>query len=312
MEAKLSKCPLRTYYTDPSAYARGQRAIVETFDPDVVVAPFVLVGLAEAFGGQVRYFDDQPPNLVRPAISSAEDVGRLTLPDPDTHPALLYYREALRALVAEHGRERIIAAPMLGPFDLPIMIMGLEAWLESVLFSGDQMLRVLEVTIPFAQRWVNALVSDGASALVLPSPFLTPAVITSELAERVVIPAIWGAYEQLPCPVFLHSVGGPFLPLLRLLAGLPNVAGAVVDEGEDLTESRDALGPTALLFGGLDGGRSWRRTPEQIETFVRQILLDRKDDPRFVFATIGADVAWQTRPEQIHAIQRTIAEPDGE
>jgi len=124
--AKLTACSLSTYYTDPVAYARGQQAVTETFHTDVLAAPFVLAGLGEAFGGELRYFHDQPPNLARPAIRSIVELSDLTVPDIDGHPSLVYYREALRHLVTQHGHNTIIAAPLLGPFDLPIMIMGLD------------------------------------------------------------------------------------------------------------------------------------------------------------------------------------------
>ena len=32
--ARLTNCPLDQYYTDPAAYARGQSAVRETFQPD--------------------------------------------------------------------------------------------------------------------------------------------------------------------------------------------------------------------------------------------------------------------------------------
>lgn len=309
--ARLTGCDLQTYYTDASAYARGQQAVVETFHPDVLAAPFVLAGLGEAFGGELRYFQDQPPNLARPVISSTDELSTLTEPDIDGHPSLLYYREALRRLADQYGHDTIIAAPLLGPFDLPIMIMGLEGWLQSVISAPDEVSRVIEITSPFFLRWVAALLADGADALILPSPFLIPAIITRELAERVVVPVLDEIYAQLPCPVILHSVGSPFLPLLELLGTLPNIAGAVLDEGEDLTTARECLGPDAILFGGLDGGLIWRRTSEEVRTATRRILDERRDDPRFVFTTVGPDVAWQTPPELIQSIQETIAEAGG-
>lgn len=59
--ARLTGCPLRDYYTDASAYARGQTAVREIFRPDILFSPFSLVGLAEAFGGEAKYFDNAPP-----------------------------------------------------------------------------------------------------------------------------------------------------------------------------------------------------------------------------------------------------------
>ncbi|MCK5115308.1 MAG: hypothetical protein KAR44_01830 [Candidatus Aegiribacteria sp.] len=306
--AKLTECSLRTYYTDPASYSRGQQAVAETFHPDVLLSPFFMAGFGEAFGGELRYFEKQPPNLARPAISSIYELPDLNIPDPDSHPSLVYQREALRNLVIQHGQETIIAASLLGPFDLPIMIMGLESWLEIVLCDPGGVKQMLDVTTPFFLKWIEILIAEGADALVLPSPFLTPAILTCEVAERIVLPALRGIYDQLPCPVILHSVGGPFMPLLKLLGKLPNIGGAVVDEGEDLVMVRDVLGPGRILFGGLDGGLIWRRTPEELRVATHQILNERKDDLHFVFTATGPDVDWRTTPEQLHAILSAISE----
>jgi len=306
--AKLNRCPLDVYYRDPAAYARGQAAVVDMFHPDVLVAPFALVGLGEAFGGELRFFADQPPNLARSAIRSIDDWDRLCVPDIDSHPSLTYFREALRMIASAHGHETIIAAPMLGPFDLPIMVLGLNGWLETVLARPQEIPRVMEVTGPFFLRWVSAALADGANAVVLPSPFLLATIITRDLAESIVVPTLRDIYAQLPCPVLLHCVGAPFLPLLDILVELPNVGGTVVDEEDDLSAARKILGPERVLFGGLDGGRIWRRSPEELRITTRKILEAQRDDPRFVFATVGPDVAWQTSTEQIQSIQETIAE----
>ena len=94
--AGLTGCPLEQYYNDPAAYARGQAAVRETFQPDVLFGPLVVAALAEAFGSRVRYSDKVAPVVSAPAIGSAAEWERLPIPDPDRHPRLLYLREALR------------------------------------------------------------------------------------------------------------------------------------------------------------------------------------------------------------------------
>jgi hypothetical protein len=117
--AGLTGCPLEQYYNDPAAYARGQAAVRETFQPDVLFGPLVVAALAEAFGSRVRYSDKVAPVVSAPAIGSAAEWERLPIPDPDRHPRLLYLREALRRVVAEQGGEVPIAAVLVPPIDLP-------------------------------------------------------------------------------------------------------------------------------------------------------------------------------------------------
>ena len=80
--AKLTDCPLKQYYSDAAAYARGQAAARELFEPDALCTPFAYGLIGEAFGSSLHYFEDMAPNVRRPAISSLKQWESLVFPDP--------------------------------------------------------------------------------------------------------------------------------------------------------------------------------------------------------------------------------------
>jgi uroporphyrinogen decarboxylase len=61
--ARLTGCPLEQYYTDPVAYVRGQTAIREMFQPDILYAPVAFASLGAAFGGELVHLETMPPDL---------------------------------------------------------------------------------------------------------------------------------------------------------------------------------------------------------------------------------------------------------
>ena len=126
--AKLTNCPLTDYYTNPTAYARGQFAVRETLQPDILLGPLAFCLEGQVFGSQVRFFENQAPNLTSPAISSADEIQRLTTPDINSHPTLTFFQEAIRQMSDQHGQEVPIAAVTLNPVDLPAMIMAKTRW----------------------------------------------------------------------------------------------------------------------------------------------------------------------------------------
>jgi len=308
--ARLTNCPLEQYYTDPVAYARGQSAVRETFQPDVLFSPFAFASIGAAFGSEVHFFANQAPNIRRPAIQSAEDWDKLVLPDPDTHPRLLFFREAIRRMAAEHQGQVPIAAVLPPPIDLPALIMGIETWLETVLFDAGGTQRIMDQVVPFFVRLANSLLADGATFIVLPCAFASPTIVTREIAAAFARPALEEALAQLKGPVVLHHIGAPILRHLDLLTGLPSTVAFALDHQDNLSQARRVVGPAAVLFGGPNGPNLGRMTRAQVESECRAVLENRRHDIHFVLFTSGADVPLDTPPENIHAM-REAAESFG-
>ncbi len=300
--AKLTGCPLDQYYTDPSSYSRGQSAVRETFRPDVLCAPLAFSSIGAAFGGELVFPYTDVPNIRRPAVQSADEWDLLVPPDPDTDPRLLYFRDAIRLMAAEHKNQVPIAMVIPIPADIPGLVMGLESWLETVLFDPARAQRVMDKVIPFYVRLVNGFFAAGATFVVMPCGFASPTMVTREIVTAFTRPILAQVLAQLRGPVVLHNVGAPLLAHLDLLTGLPSVAGFIMDQRDDLARARRVAGPDPVLFGGLDCSNISRMTAAEVEDRCRAILAERRRDPCFVLGTSGPDVVWHTPPENIHAL----------
>ncbi len=302
--ARLTGCRLTEYYADPVEYARGASAVMETFQPDILFGPFALCLEGAAFGSQVRFYEDQAPNLARPAISSSDEIAQLAVPDIDTHPRLRFFRAAIRRMATEHGRQAAIAAVALDPMGLPAMIMGIEGWLETLLFDEAGTQRMLEMSVPYSVRWANALLAEGATFVVMPAAFANPTIVTREMAARIAVPALREAYSQVNGLLVIHSAGAPLAPFLDLLADLPNVVGFVLNHRDSFAEARARVGPQPALLGNIDGPTLHTRRPDEIVAECRKVLHDRRDDPRFILGTSAADIGFDTPVENIRAVLR--------
>ncbi len=303
--ARLTDCPLERYYHDPGAYAAGQRAVRDTFHPDILFMPFALVKEGEAFGATAHTFANQPPNLDRPALAG-EEFTACHLPDIDIHPSLLYLRESLRRTVADNGTTLPVAALALDPFALPVMLFGLERWLEIFLCEVPLRRDVLAMTSAHFVRWANALLADGAACVILPSIFTSPAVLPRTLVEQHVVPVLQQALSQVKGPVIIHHAGGPMHPFLDLLAPLPAAAFAV-DARDPLAACRAAVGPERPLLSGIDGPSLADRAPSEIAMSARARCTELTDT-RFIFTTTGPDVPYATAPGNLHALAGVFAD----
>lgn len=306
--AGLTKCPLEQYYRDPLAYSRGQSAVYAAVRPDLLFGPFAFALLGEAFGSRVHFMKDQAPNLVGPVLgdAGADSVSRLEIPDITSHPNLLYLQRALQLMAAEFGPEVPVATAMLSPIDLPIMLMGIGGWLDTVLFDPDGVKRILAITQPFFVEMANALLAAGSAFVVLPAMFANPSIVTREIIAATAIPVLRESFAQVNGPMVIQSGGVRIGPFLDLFADLPNVTAAVVNDGEDLAEARRAAGPELTLIGNLEGPALIHRTPEEIQADCLRVLRECQADPYFILGSTGVDIAIDTPVENLLAWKRAV------
>lgn len=304
--AKLSGCNLKKYYTSASEYVVGQQRIIETFQTDIIMSPFALALDTLAFGGTIRFYDNQPPNITRVALSPNESLNNIIWPDIDSNPNLLFIRESVRKLSEIYGREFPIVAPWNGPLELASCIVGLERLIEMLLFDKSQAEFLMEKISQYASKWGNALLDDGANMLVHPATMANIAVVTESMATQIVVPLLTKTYKAIHGNVILHHGGGRIQPLINAYKDLPNLGGFAVDFKDDLSSCRERIGTEILMLGNIEGPTLVHKTCEEISSITNLILENRKDDPHFILGTTSADVAFDTSIAQINSIIQAV------
>lgn len=305
--ARLTGCPLEEYYRRPDRYVEGQAAVLDLCGPDILFAPFALSLEAEAFGSDLIFLPDYPPNVRKPSVRSADEFIALPLPDVDNHPSLVYLRESVGLLAARCVGRTPICAIVTAAVDLPAMVMGIDRWIETLLFTPDKAVRILHHAERHFVALANALLADGASFIALPIMFSNPQVLFPRIITEVILPALASSFSQVRGPIVFHHGGNTMLPLLGEYLGLPNVAGYAVDHRDSLSDARRLLGSNRLLLGNLSGPTLSRMPADLVLERVDRILEDRRGDPRFIFATSGADIPLSTPPGLLRAVAGRIS-----
>lgn len=304
--ARLTECPLQQYYTDVDSYVRGQVAVRQLLKPDVLYGPFSFPLEGTAFGSQVRWFETQPPNLTRPAIESIAELDKLSMPDIKAHPVFRFIHESIHRLADTYAGEVPIAAVAINPVDLPVMIMGIDNWLQTMLFDPEGTQAMLALTIPHFVGWANMLLEAGAAFVVSTSAFVSGTIVTHSMAETIGIPALQTAFAQLNGPVVLHNTGAPIVPHMDLLASIPNVAGFALNHKESYAEARDIIGPEPVLVGGTDGTALQLQSRSEVWDTCWTALEDRREDAHFILGTDGADISYNTPMENIYVFHESV------
>ncbi len=202
-----------------------------------------------------------------------------------------------------------MAAPIIAPTDLPNLLIGMDAWLEFLLFEPEPARFWSRVAMDHFLALAGAYAEAGAAFLVMPIMMISPSFVDQALADRILKPLLREAFERTPIPVVFHHGGNRITPNLKIYKDLPNLAGFALDEKDSFREARDILGPGPVLMGNMSGPHVSRRPPADVEGRIRALLADRNTDRRYILASSGADIPYDTDPEILSSIRRILEEP---
>ncbi len=304
--AALANIPLDKYYCNAEFYAKGQQAVVDNIEPDILFGPFTLAFEAEAFGAQLAHFSNNVPNIKTPAISDYSQIKHLELPNIEKHAGLNFIIESVRELSSHYKNQIPVAAILSSPTELPALIMGIENWIDTLLFHPDEAQHMLKITRQFFIQLADKFHRAGATAMVTMANFCNPTIVTQHIAAKQLIPVLQNTYNEAKLPVFVHHGGARLLPFLELFNNLPNVAGFVVDPRDSLADTRNLIGEQAALMGKLNSSMLPKVSASIVEKWTNEILEESNNDPRFFFATSNADIPLNTPLENLKAIVKTI------
>jgi uroporphyrinogen decarboxylase len=305
--ARLSGCPTQEYYSDPKRYLEGQRKVVRLIDPDIVFAPFTLPFEALAYGGEGVWLDKFPPNVRKPPFRG-QDMPVSLGDDMFLAPGLAYLVESTRLLALEFGPSKPVCAVATAPVDLPAMLLGIEGWLETLLFDPERAARLMALAEEHFLRLTGAFFAAGAAFVAIPVMFANLRLVTPALLEDAVLPALARAFDQSAGPLVYHHGGNRILDHLQRFSSLPNVAGFLLDPRDSMSRARDILGPGRLVLGNMNGPGLARMQPDKAYASVSTLLAERASDRAFMLASSHADVPFDTSPDTLLAVRRAVVD----
>lgn len=305
---------LREYYSRAENVAEGQMRFVQRVGQDNVDAFFYFGREAEAFGSEVIFGEEGPPNVGAPILRNPSAIDSLEAPDPVKSAPL---KEVLRAteLLADRSRGRwLVVGRALGPCSLPIMLMGLEAYLELLLF-GDvaQRDKLLQITSQFSTAWARALLAAGADIIALVEPMVSTTMLTREQATKLTLPVLRRVVKDIRGPVILWSLGAiqRMADLVRDLG----VQAVSTDPGDDIGEVKRLVRGRLAVLGGLNDLAMLTWEPRDAEQAARRAIGAGAPGAGFILShqyEIPATVGYNVLTAVVDAAKKWGRYPDDE
>lgn len=141
---------IKDYFSSGKNVAEGQLRMRAKYGHDVLYSFFFAALEMEAWGGEVIYCDDGPPNCGAPVIKSPEAIETLSPPRIEDSPSLLKVLDATAKMKEGAGGEVPVLGVVISPFSLPVMQMGFEPYLLLLYERPELFKRLMEVNEEFA------------------------------------------------------------------------------------------------------------------------------------------------------------------
>ena len=304
--AKELGLSIKEYYSKAENIAEGQIRLREKFNNDCYY-PFLYAALeTEAFGGEVNYMEDGPPNSAIPCIADIEKIRYLEAPTVRDSKMLHRVLKAIALLREKSQNEVPIIGVAVSPFSLPVMQLGFDKYLDVMLYHRDLFDKLMQVNIAFCVDWANAQLQAGATAICYFDPVSSTTVISPELYQKTGYLIARQTLPMIKGPTATHFASGFCLPIIDAVAQT-GTAAIGISSMENLPELKRAGKNRLTLIGNLNGIEMRRWSEDQARDKVMEAMRQAAAGGGFILSDHHGEIPWQVSDQILHAISDTVA-----
>lgn len=239
-------------HRDPELMAKAAIGTYKEFGFECAVVPFDLGVEAEALGAKMNYYDDVEgllyPTVKEKCVKYADDV---KIPaDLANAGRIPVVTGAMKAIRRELGDEIAIGAYVLGPFTLAGQVMELDELFEESFLDPERISAILEKLSDMIIKVCEVYRDAGADYFVLREMGGTSDVMSPRTFRSLIKPHVMRILAEIPKPTVLHICGDTNAIITDMVeCGADAIS---VDQKNNLTETRQKVGPNVILLGNFD------------------------------------------------------------
>lgn len=305
--AKELGLSIKEYFSRADYVVEGQVRMQERYGHDAYTGFFYGPAEAEAFGGEVIFVDDGPPNSGEPLIDGLSDLHKIVVPHIGRVPVL---QEVLKTISMLHQRaagDVPILGVVISPFSLPVMQVGFENYLELIYNQREQFWQLMQVNEAFAVQWANAQLAAGATAVAYFDPLASPTVIPREIYLETGWEVAKRTIAKLNGPTATHLASGRTLAVIDDLAQT-GTGGVGVGSSEQLWQVKQACRGKLAVIGNLNGLEMHRWSREEMFCRVKEAIYGAAPGGGFILSDSHGEIPWRVTDDHLRAISDAVRE----
>lgn len=305
--AKELGLSIKDYFSKAGYVAEGQIRLQKKYAIDCYYPFFYAPIEVEAFGAEVIYREDGPPNSGLPIIKDLSDIKKLEAPRVSDSKVLHKVLKSIEILKEKSKGNIPIIGVSVSPFSLPVMQLGFEKYLELMHFHEDLFNHLMKINEAFCVDWANAQLAAGATAICYFDPVSSPTLIPKELYSRTGFQVAKRTIAKINGPTATHFASGNCLTLADLL---PETGTAVVGVSthENISELKQAYKNKLTVLGNLNGIEMRRWTKEEATNIVKEVIKKAAPGGGFILSDNHGEIPFQVKDETLLAITEAVKE----
>lgn len=303
--AKELGLSIKEYFSKADNVVEGQLRLREKYRDDGIYTFFYAPIEVEAWGAEVIYSDDGPPNSGQPFIRQPTDITSLEVPNVRQTPCLTKVLTATELLKAKVQDTVPIIGVVMSPFSLPVMQMGFDKYIELIYEQPDLFAQLMKLNEEFCVQWANAQLAAGATAICYFDPVASPTIVPRELYLKTGFEVAKRTISRIEGPTATHMASGRALPIVDDLAQT-GTAVVGVSTTEDLTELKSACQGKLSLLGNLNGIEMARWTPEQAQAMVKKAIAKAGPGGGLILSDNHGEIPFQVPDDVLLAISDAV------
>ena len=303
--AKELNMSIREYFSKGENVVKGQTILQKKYESDCYYGFFYASAEVEAWGGDVIYIADGPPNAGRPIIRSTENIGTIEVPEVASCNSLRKITGAIHGLADQSAGKIPVIGVVISPFSVPVMQMGFEAYLDLICTQPALFWELMKKNQQFCVEWANTQLEAGANAICYFDPVSSPTCIPPDLYRKTGMVIAKETIARIKGPTATHLASGRSLAIIDDIA---TTGTAILGTSalEDIGDVKRACNKRLTVLGNLNGVEMRRWTPTITEAKVRETIARAGPGGGFILSDNHGEIPYQVPDSVLLAISRAV------
>lgn len=293
---------IEDYYSDPQNVVRAQIKLREKYGHDCFYTFYYASIEMEAWGGEVIFSKDGPPNSGKPIITEKIQIDSLKVPDIHSSPCLKKVLETTREL-KKYSDEVPIIGVVMSPFSLPIMQMGFDKYIEMMYEDRQFFDKLMEKNEEFCINWANAQLEAGATVICYFNPVSSTTIVSKKMYKKMGFQVDKKTISRINGPTVTHFASGRCLSIIEEIIET-GTYGIGVSTLEDIGVLKGKSRGKLFVFGNLDGIEMCNWDEDKTKQKIEELVEKAGSGGGFAISDNHGEIPWQVSEKTLLNISK--------